>query len=448
MGTNKRTRPTENNDYQRLEPRQLLATASIETVSGRQTLVIDGDSTADTAVVQDANAAQVRVTLNGENSVFNKSEFTRIRFLGRSGADYFENRTDIDSAAFGHGGNDILIGGNGHNWMQGGDGHDRLTGGDRNDLLRGRLGNDIINGGRRHDRIFGNEGNDTINGGAGNDFMSGAEGADTLIGGNGNDIANGGAGNDSIETGNGEDRSVYSNNYGQYSVFGGSTLTVIDESEANGRDSVSGAERYIFSNVNHTETTVLTADQRVIVRPIVVSNSNGSNTAEFFGNDTQEEQTKMLIDEIFAQADIDIEWENERTWNDTFINIGNAGNGTRPSTDLQTIVESGDAAGRGSPNNLIIDMYFVEITPGFMELADNFVNGIAFISAPGVAVHVGDTTVNSNAGREIIARVVSHEIAHNLGLSHIDGPNNLMSEQNGNTNLLAHIKSTKSAPAI
>lgn len=422
-------------DYSCLEPRLLLAaTASIETVGGRQTLVIEGDQFADTAIVNDASNNRVRLTLNGQNSFFDKPDFVRIRFLGRSGNDFFENRTDIDSAAFGHSGNDVLIGGNGHNWMQGGDGNDTLTGGDRNDLLRGREGVDTIDGGRRHDRLFGTEGNDRIFGGPGNDFIRGDGGNDTIFGGNGNDNIGGGFGNDEISTGDGSDRIVYANNYSQYTVFGGNTLSLTDASGANGSDEVVGAETFAFNNVVHTATSVLTANRQVVIRPIVVSNSNGSNPAEFFGNDQQEEDTKLLIDEIFAQADIDVLWENERFWNNTFANVGN-GNGPRPSSDLQAIVQNGDAAGLGSSNPTVIDLYFVEIVPGFDDLPDNFANGIAFIASSGIAAHVGDNLVSSQAGREVIAQVVSHEVGHNLGLDHLDTPNNLMSEVNGNTTL-------------
>ena len=44
----------------------------------------------------------------------------------------------------------------------------------------------------------------------------------------------------------------------------------------------------------------------------------------------------------------------------------------------------------------------------------------------GLAVHVGDNLVNSSSGRELIARVVAHEVAHNLGLSHTEMEGNLL----------------------
>ncbi len=423
-------------DYNKLEAREMLASVSIQDVNGRQTLVIDGDPTADSAIVQDANASQVRVNLNGQTTFHNKSAFERIRFLGRSGDDFFHNQTDIDSAAFGHAGNDNLVGGNGNNWIQGGEGNDQLTGGDRNDQIRGRAGNDIIRGGKRHDRLFGNDGNDQIFAGSGNDFIRGDAGQDILFGQNGNDRIAGGSGDDEVNAGSGDDRLDINRNYSSFTVFGSpSTLIVEDNSNAEGRDEVSGTETFRFNDVTLSAQSVLTADRQITIRPIVAANSNGTNPAEFFGNAEQETEVKLLIDEVFAQANIDIVWENERNWNNTFINIGNAGGGVRPSSDLQTMVQTGDGAGYGSPNSSVIDAYFVEIAPGFNDLGENFANGLAFIDAAGVGIHIGDTLVNSRQGREIIAQVVSHEVAHNLSLEHVNGPNNLMSEENGNTSL-------------
>lgn len=435
--TNSRKRNKRNPTFQyaNLESREMLATVSIESIGGRQTLVIDGDPTRDVAIVEDASNDRVRVTLNGQASFHSKANFERIRFLGRSGDDFFRNSTDVDSTAFGHNGNDTLFGGNGNNWMQGGDGNDRLVGGDRNDQLRGRAGNDIIEGGRRHDRIFGGEGNDQIDGGSGDDFIRGESGADQIFGFNGDDRIGGGSGNDTIDAGNGNDTVQYTNNYSNYAVFGTTTLTVEDNSNANGSDIVTGSEWYQFSNVTLSVENVLTSDRQITIRPVILSNSNGSNSAEFFGNDSQEAEVKMLIDEIFAQADIDVVFEQERRWNNSFANVGNSGGGVRPTSDLQTIVQNGDAGGFGSSDSRVIDVYFVEVAPGFDDLGENFVNGLAFISASGVGLHVGDNLAGSQAGREIIARVFAHEVGHNLGLEHVDGPNNLMSEQNGNTAL-------------
>ena len=63
----------------------MLASVTIETVAGRETLVIDGGLQDDSALVENAGGDQVRVTLNGQVETFDKADFVRIRFLGRSG---------------------------------------------------------------------------------------------------------------------------------------------------------------------------------------------------------------------------------------------------------------------------------------------------------------------------------------------------------------------------
>ena len=413
-------------NYQKLESRQLLTTVSIGDVAGRQTLIIDGDAAQNVALVADHDSNQVRVVADGDVQFFNKSEFERIRFLGRSGNDLFENQTDIDSAAFGHGGNDTLIGGNGHNWIQGGDGNDTIVGGDKNDQLRGRNGNDMIDGGKRHDRIFGGNGTDEIVGRSGDDFIMGEAGNDFIYAMNGADRIEGGSGSDTIYSGQGNDQVVLSANYSNYTVAGESSLFISANSGGDGNDRVYGSELLKFANITLNSQDALTAVERVIVRPIVVSDTGGGNTAEFFGNQEQENDIKDLIDNIFSQADVDIFWQTEQAWHNTFANVGNGG--TRPTSDLQTIVENGDALGIGSPDPKVVDLYFVEIAPGFDDLGENYANGLAFLNASGVAVHVGDNLVSFDAGREIISRVVAHEISHNLGLEHINVSGNLMNE--------------------
>lgn len=421
--------------YEVLEKKELLATATIQDFNGRSNLFIDGTSQNDVVVVDNLGSSQVRVTLDGDTEDFNVSEFDLIRFLGRSGDDQFTNNTNIDSTAFGHNGNDSLQGGGGINRFQGGNGDDTLTGGDRNDLLRGRAGDDTIDGGRRQDRIFGNDGDDIIIGGAGDDFIQGNDGADFVFGSNGDDRITGGEGNDQIETGNGNDVVTFERARSQFTVFGDTeaAVRVRDDAGSDNSDTVVGAEQFVFDDGVTSVNDVLTADRQIVVRPIVAANNNGSNVAESFGNDDQEQEIRLQIEEIFAQADIDLLFTNEVRYNNSFANIGNGG--TRPVNDLFEIVGNGDDANVGSSNPMVIDLYFVEIAPGFNNVAENIANGIAVEGESGIAVHVGDQLPGFAGGRELISRVVSHEIAHNLGLGHFTNSNNLLNPTQPGPNL-------------
>jgi len=166
------------------------------------------------------------------------------------------------------------------------------------------------------------------------------------------------------------------------------------------------------------------ATHMVTIQPIIVTDDNGSNTATFFGSATQQNTIEGLIDNIWGQAGIDVNFLAANVWNNTFANSGNGG--TRPGSDLRTIVNSGNTAGVTHTNTDFINMFFVNIAVGFDSLPLNNAAGFAFVGGNGITQYVGSSLPGSGNGRDVIASVVAHEIGHNLGLFHTVNVNNLM----------------------
>ena len=179
---------------------------------------------------------------------------------------------------------------------------------------------------------------------------------------------------------------------------------------------------------------------RITVNPIIVSNDGGGDTANFFGSAGQETEIKGFIDDIWAQAGLDVAWLSPRALNSTETldgSDGPNGNSPRPTTDL-----SGDAggidhetignnAGVTVRDGMTINMFFVNIVAGFSVLSAN--SSAALSETPTVgglgddtSAYVGTNLLGFGAGREIIGSVIAHEIGHNLSLPNLDVPEGLM----------------------
>jgi hypothetical protein len=165
---------------------------------------------------------------------------------------------------------------------------------------------------------------------------------------------------------------------------------------------------------------------RVTVQVIQTALNNGTSPATIFGDSAQRAHIEASIDAIWAQAGIDVAFLPTKRYNNTFAYQGNGG--TRPLDDLGRILS---AAGQVmNPDPSVINMFFVNVAPGFAFTSESTVNGVANIGTDGIAQFVGDNLLAGVGGRDIIAGVVAHEIGHNLGLKHsANGIANLMSPQ-------------------
>jgi len=109
-------------------------------------------------------------------------------------------------AAYGDGGNDVLVGTSDNDTLVGGDGDDYLQGNGGDDQIFGGLGNDSIDAGEGNDYAQGDDGNDLVAAQVGNDSVAGLAGDDQLLGGEGNDLLDGGDGNDGLYGDAGDDQ--------------------------------------------------------------------------------------------------------------------------------------------------------------------------------------------------------------------------------------------------
>ena len=353
------------------------------------------------------------------------------RILGTAGANRLDGQ-DGNDTIFGGRDNDEIFGGDGDNRLVGWLGDDRISGGSGSDRIHGGDGDDIVSGRSGDDFIFGQAGDDVLNGGSGSDVLNGHDGDDEFWSQGGGDRVIGGAG---------ADRSSYFDNSVEYRVVGSGNrffVTDLRQPTFDGEDNIFSVEEFNFLDGVHAPGDLVRqrtepVRETIYVQPVIVSDSDDSSRASWFGHRGQIADILERVDQIYAQAEVAVEFLPVRLWSDTFTNYGGTRGlvdrfrAERPEGDLDRIVDRGDSAGIGSSDGDVIDLYFVDRVPGFAVEPTFTVNGLAFVDASGIAIHVGEELNQFADGREIVAQVTAHEIGHNLGLFHEDGLDNLLS---------------------
>ena len=164
------------------------------------------------------------------------------------------------------------------------------------------------------------------------------------------------------------------------------------------------------------------------VQPIIVSTTDGTKTATFLGTAAQQAEIEGYIDDIWEQAGIDVEFLTPTTYNDDFAYDGfydYTSEKLRSSLDLSTIVSKAGSPPKNS-STAVLNMFFVNVVPGFKYTGESTVTGLAFVDRNGIAQFVGSRLLTYPENREKVATGIAHEIGHNLGLPHINQPYNLM----------------------
>jgi hypothetical protein len=120
-------------------------------------------------------------------------------------------------------------------------------------------------------------------GGAGDDVIVGNAYDNTLNGGGGADTITGGMGNDTIIGGAGTDTAVFSGAFSSYAVsYNAATQTFTISNAADGTDTVTGVENFVFNGVTKTAASMIPANTAVSVAATTASANEGNSGTTAF----------------------------------------------------------------------------------------------------------------------------------------------------------------------
>ncbi|NOZ38622.1 MAG: hypothetical protein GXP24_00165 [Planctomycetes bacterium] len=170
--------------------------------------------------------------------------------------------------------------------------------------------------------------------------------------------------------------------------------------------------------------TALPINYQITVQPIILANDDGSNQALFLGTDSQQAEIEVFVDQVWAQAGVDVLWLEPNVWKSSTYNNGGV-------ADPNAAISAANSAGVTSTNSQVINAYFVSQI-GNSVPPSNFAYGLAFDNFNGSTQFngtfqaLGSQTVSNASLRQVSSRILAHEIGHNAGLQHISQSSNLM----------------------